>query len=99
MSSNNSARLLQIVESSHNCRAEYLRHVIVRESFEGESVWEGEVSVFNVDHPAASLCYAWISETDEGGKKTYAVLGKPPIDSPEKAVRAAIVSDYKGEKT
>ncbi len=41
-----------------------------------------------VGHPSASKCYAW----DVDGQVT-AVLHQPPVDSPQAAVRAAIVSD------
>jgi hypothetical protein len=61
----------------------------VRETFQGETVWEGEVLVFElVGHPSASRCYAW--EVD--GEVT-AVLGEKPVDSALAAVRAAILAD------
>ena len=44
-----------------------------------------------LDHPTAPRCYAW--EVD--GEVT-AVLHTGSVDSPLKAVRAAIVSDHDG---
>jgi len=62
--------------------------------FHGKTVWEGIVFVFDLeDHPQATRAYAWSSPIEGSTKRRYyAVLGVPPIDSPEKAVRAAIVS-------
>jgi len=41
----------------------------------------------------------WSSPIEGSTKRRYyAVLHVPPIDSPEKAVRAAIVQDYKTGK-
>jgi hypothetical protein len=71
--------------------------VIVIEKFGSETVWEGAVSVFAIKgHDKANRCYAWTSPI-EGSKKRrfYAVLNIPPVDSPQKAVRASIIQDFK----
>ena len=86
----------------YGCKATWVKSVPVKEVFEGETVWEGVVQVFNLqDHPTAKRCYAWSRETEGSNKrKFFAVLHKRPVDSPEKAVKAAIVSEYhKDEKT
>jgi hypothetical protein len=45
----------------------------------------------------ADKCYAWSSPLEGSTKRGYyAVLHISPIDSPEKAVRAAIIQAYKG---
>ena len=55
---------------------------------------DGEVQVFDlIDHPTAQRCYAWSYETDERKERTLAVLHEGPVDSPRKAVQAAIVRD------
>ena len=85
------------VENLHNCKASHIEDVAVIEKFKSEIVWKGMVHVFGVEgHPKADKCYAWSSPI-KGSKKRryYAVLHVPPIDSPEKAVRASIVKDYK----
>lgn len=70
----------------------------VNEQFGEQTAWEGTVSVFSIDHPEADTCYAWSSPIEGSERrKFYAVLKVPPVDSPEAAVRAAIVSDYRGE--
>ena len=79
----------------HGCKSTWVESVLVKEVFEGETVWEGVVQVFDlIDHQKAKRCYAW-SHSLEGSKKRrfFAVLHQGVVDSPEKAVRAAIVRD------
>ena len=76
----------------HGCKATWVESVRIKELFEGEIVWEGIVQVFEVDHPKSKLCYAWSHELDDSRKRRFfAVLHQGPVDSPEKAVRAAII--------
>ena len=84
------AEFQHAIFQTHGAKAQFLYREPVIEEFEGETVWEGEVLVFLLDHPTASFCYAW--EVD--GKVT-AVLHKPPVDSPLTAVRAAIVQKHR----
>jgi hypothetical protein len=59
------------------------------------------VSVLKIKgHSQAPKCHAWSSPIEGSTKRRYlAMLHIPPIDSPEKAVRAAIVHDFKIGKT
>ncbi len=69
--------------SAHECRSHLRERVFVREKF------EGEVLVFDLTgHPTAVTCYAWSVD-----QRVTAVLAEGPIDSPQAAVRAAIVSE------
>ena len=64
--------------------------VRVSEDYEGETVWEGEVMVFDLlDHPTAKICYAWSVDN-----RVTAVLGEGPVDSPRAAVQAAIAAEH-----
>jgi hypothetical protein len=74
--------------------------VLSIEKFGLDILWEGTVSIFELKgHPKATRCYAWSSPMDESSKRRYyAVLHIPPVDSPEKAVRASIVQDHKTGK-
>ncbi|MDO8750484.1 MAG: hypothetical protein Q7K03_05000 [Dehalococcoidia bacterium] len=64
----------------------------MKETFQGQTVWEGTVQVFELQgHPTASRCYAWSHATQGKKRRFVAVLHQGPVDSPEKAVRAAIV--------
>lgn len=88
------------VEGLHACRATFEMEQDV-ESYSGtELAWKGPVSVFQIEgNPNASICYAW-SEPIKGSDKRrfFAVLKTPPVDSPEAAVRASIVADFKASK-
>jgi hypothetical protein len=92
--------LKRAVERLHHCKASFLENVAVIEMFGEEPVWGGVVSVFNLEgHPQATKCYAWSSPIEGSTKRRYyAVLHIPPVDSPEKAVRASIVHDIKTGK-
>ena len=85
------------VERLHNCKSKWVESFPVKETFEGQTVWDGTVQVFDlIDHPTAKRCYAWSYVVDDSGKRTFfAVLHQGPVDSPENAVKAAIVSEHK----
>lgn len=93
--------LQEAVQNLHNCRAKFREVVPVVEHFEGQTAWEGEVHVFNIeDHPTALVCYAWSSAVEGSDKrKFYAVLHVPPVTSPLEAVRASIIQDYKTQSS
>lgn len=88
-------KLKQAISDLHGCSATYLETVPVKEVFQGQTVWDGEVEVFAVDHPKTARAFAWSYKTDAGTERFMAVLELPPVDSPENAVRAAILSDAK----
>ncbi len=100
MSEVSTAELRRHVERRHECRVELRELVAVREEFEGSVAWEGIVHVFvlygHLD--AAESCYAWSSPVEDSEtRRFYAVLHTAEIDSPAKAVRAAIVSDHRAQ--
>ncbi len=82
----------------HNCGATWRESAPVHEVFRGETVWKGEVEVFDLtDHPKAKRAYGW-SHPDGPDNKTerfVAVLEIPPVVSPVTAVRAAIRASSK----
>lgn len=82
------------IKNLHGCDSTWIESVPVKETFQGQIVWEGEVQVFDLQgHPRATRAYAWSYRTDEGKRRTVAVLHEGPVDSPENAVKAAIVFD------
>ena len=86
------------VEGQHGCKASNPRPERVTESFQGKTVWDGVVHVFEVDHPNVSTCYAWSSPVEGSDRRRfYAVLGIPPVNSAKDAVRAAIVSEHRSK--
>ena len=75
----------------HHCAARYLETVPVIERWQGKTVWEGEVEVFDlVGHPKATKGYAWAYDKAKGSE-IVAVLELPPVISPRTAVQASIV--------
>lgn len=89
--------LKRAIERLHHCQAFFQEDIAVLEKFDEKTVWQGIVSVFDIKgHPQSSKCYAWSSPIEGSTKRRYyAVLHIPPVDSPEKAVRASIVYDQK----
>ena len=88
-------QLKRAVEAQHGCTATFIQSVPVKETFEGNTVWEGVVHVFQIHgHPKASKAYAWSSPIEGSDKRRFfAVLHLPPVTSPVEAVRAAIVQE------
>lgn len=82
----------QAVEAMHGCKAAHEQSIPVIEMFGKETVWEGVVEAFALTgHPKAKRCYGW--RYQDGPETRYiGVLELPPVDSPQTAVRAAIVS-------
>jgi len=92
-------RLQRAIRDLHGLEVTHLRSEYVREMFRGEVAWEGDVEVFAVTgHPKAMHAYAWEYETDEGKRAFTAVLGVPPVNSAQDAVRAAIAAEHVRQK-
>jgi hypothetical protein len=90
-------QLKRAVEEQHGCTATLAQAVPVKETFEGATVWEGVVHVFDLEgHPKATRAYAWSSPIEGSDKRRFfAVLHIPPITSPVAAVRVAIVAEHR----
>ena len=88
-------QLKEAIEQMHGGSAQLAQSVPVRETFDGKTVWEGVVHVFDLTgHPTATRAYAWSSPIEGSMKRRFfAVLHQPPVDSPQAAVRAAIVAE------
>ena len=84
----------------HGATSRHVETVPVTEEFQGKTVWQGEVEVFDIrGHPKASQCYGWGYSTDEDQRRYVAVLKIPPVISPQTAVKAAIMSEIKNAKS
>jgi hypothetical protein len=92
-------QLREAVQNMHGGNATLVQSVPVRETFEGNPVWEGVVQVFDlVGHPTATRAYAWSSPIEGSTKrKFFAVLHTDRINSPLEAVRAAVVAEHRGK--
>ena len=92
------AALKEAIKNLHGCESTWVEAVSVKETFQGETVWEGVVQVFDlIDHPEAARCYAWSHAVDDTEKRRFvAVLHKEPVTSPAAAIRASIVQETRG---
>lgn len=88
-------QLRDAVQNMHGGTATLAQSVPVHETFEGQTVWEGVVHVFDLaGHPSATRAYAWSLPIEGSSKRRFfAVLHTYRINSPTEAVRAAIVAE------
>ena len=94
------AELQSVFLKLHGCKATYAETVPVVEDFQGETIWQGDVEVFDlVGHPKATRGYGWgYTTTESGGRRYFTVLELPPVDSPQTAVKIAIASEIKNAR-
>ena len=86
--------LEQAIETMHGCKCCHIGSKAVKEAFEEQVAWEGQVEIFNLEgHRTAKICYAWSYEDDGGETQYVTVLEIPPVDSPETAVKVAIAKE------
>jgi hypothetical protein len=92
-------KLKAAIERMHGGVAQFTQSVPVRGTFQGKDVWEGVVHVFGLaGHPTATRAYAWSSPIEGSTKRRFfAVLHQPPVNSPQDAVRAAIVAERRAQ--
>jgi hypothetical protein len=92
------AELQDVIRRLHGVESEHVESVPVKETFQGKTVWEGVVEVFELrDHPKASLAYAWAHDTENPEKphRHVTVLHIHPIKSARDAVKAAIAQEFR----
>lgn len=98
MTTNDLPLLRQAIRDLHGCDSIHAESVPVKETFEGQTVWEGVVEVFDLQgHPTGTRAYAWSHALEGTERRRYvAVLHeKGPVDSPEAAVWAAIMLEHR----
>ncbi len=83
----------------YGCEAEYAgRDDVIETFFDDDLYWSGYVEIFRLSgHANAQRCYAWSNYTGaaDDDQRYVAVLELPPVDSPQAAVRAAIMAELK----
>jgi len=90
------AELQNVIRRLHSAKAVHVESVTVKEEFQGKTVWEGIVEIFDLHgHPKATRAYAWAHETDNPQKpvRHVTVLHLHPIKSAQDAVRAVILQE------
>lgn len=90
--------LRDAIHRLHGVEATHRESVPVKETFRGETVWEGIVEVFHLKgHPKTDIAYAWLHDTGDPEKPflPVTVLHIHPALSPLAAVRAFIVQEFR----
>jgi len=92
--------LRDVIRRLHGVESTHVASVPVKETFQGRTVWDGVVEVFDlIGHPSATKLYAWSHATDDpdNPQRHVTVLHSHPITSPLLAVRAAIIQEFRGD--
>jgi hypothetical protein len=87
-----------VIRRLHGAEATHVESVPVREMFQGQTVWDETVEVFDLEgHPAAHRAYAWAHDTDDPvrARGHVTVLHLHPVKSAHDAVRAFIVQELR----
>ncbi len=90
--------LRDVIRRLHGVESTHVASVPIKETFQGRTVWEGVVEVFElIGHPATTKLYAWSHATDDADNplQHVIVLHSDRITSPLLAVRAAIIQEFK----
>jgi hypothetical protein len=90
--------LQDVIRRLHGIESKHVESVPVKETFQGQTVWDGVVEVFELkDHPSAPLAYAWAHDTENPDKprRHVTLLHLHPIKSARDAVRTAIAQEYR----
>jgi len=84
------------IRHGHGVDSEHIESVPVKEVFQGQTVWDGVVEVFELkNHPTAHRVYAWSYESDNPNESAHyvTVLHQHPVKSAVDAVKAFIVQE------
>ena len=90
--------LQAVIRQLHGVESTHSHTVPIKEMFQGQTVWDGDVEVFHLHgHPMATKAYAWLHETGNPERpiKHITVLHIPPVVSPQSAVQIAIAGEYR----
>jgi len=90
--------LRDVIRRLHGAESTHVESVPVKETFRGQTVWDGVVEVFDLHgHPTVSRVYAWAHDTDDPNapRRHVTVLHSHPIESARQAVQAAIVQEFR----
>jgi hypothetical protein len=86
-------RLEQVIFHLHKAKPAWVESVPVHEVFQGKTVWQGDVEVFDLTgRPKAKRCYGWTFGEPE---EFITILELPPVDPPESAVKVGVAYQVK----
>ena len=86
--------LRKVIRELHGVESTHRESVPVKEVFQGKTVWDGIVEVFDLHgHPKTDTVYAWLHDTGKPGAppQHVTVLHIHPALTPLAAVRAFIM--------
>jgi hypothetical protein len=87
-----------VIRKLHKAKAKHVESVHVTEVFQGKTIWDGMVEVFDLKgHPKTDRAYAWTHATDDPKqpRRSVTVLHIPPAISPQTAVQAVILQEMR----
>lgn len=90
--------LRSAIKRLHGVDARHEQSIPIKEVFQGKTVWDGVVEVFElIGHPKAPKAYAWAHDTDDPAhpRRHVTVLHIHPVTSAREAVRASIVQEFR----
>jgi hypothetical protein len=90
--------LQDVIQKLHGAKAMHRESVPVKEVFQGKTIWDGIVEVFDlIGHPKTNRAYAWMHDTGDPSKPAQhvTVLHIHPALTPATAVRAFIVQEFR----
>jgi hypothetical protein len=90
--------LQDVIRKLHGVDSTHRESVPVKETWQGQTIWDGVVEVFDLSgHPKTHRAYAWSHDTDDpkNPKRHVTVLHIPPAISPKTAVQASILQEYR----
>ena len=74
-----------VINQLHGCDSRHVESVPVQEVFQGETLWTGDVEVFDLTgHPKAKRCYGWTYGQPE---EFITILELPPVTDAQSAVK------------
>ncbi len=84
------------IKKGYGLEATHIKTISVNFKHDGESIWDGEVEVFEIKgHAEAKQAYGWGFKKDDGAIEFVTVLEKPPVDGPETAVKYYLKNHFK----
>ncbi len=94
--------LRDVISRMYGVEARHVESVPVTEQFQGKTIWNGIVEVFDIRGDSrTSKVYAWSHDTDDpyNPHRHVMVLHIPPVISPVLAVRATILQEHRNLET
>ena len=89
-------RLKQVIFHLHKSGAIHLGSVHVDEVFHGNTLWRGDVEMFELtEHPKAKRCYGWTYGEPE---EFITILELPPVTDAQSAVKVGVSYQIKKER-